>query len=63
MAEKHDLHLFDEDKQYYVRQVTDPDEDNCWELCNASGDVIAELNDDEFDQLRDTDRDNPKGIE
>jgi len=62
MAEKHELHLFDAEKGYFVAQNTDEGEDNCWHVCNADGDLLAELNDEEFNQLRDIDQDNPKGL-
>lgn len=63
MAEQHGMHLFDEDKGYYLRQTTDEGEDNCWELCNADGETIAELDDADFDKLRDPDQPNPEGVE
>lgn len=60
-ADTHGWHLFDEAKGYKVRQTTGPDEDNCWELCTPDG-TVYELDDVDFDRLRDPERDNPKGI-
>lgn len=60
MAHPHDWHLFDEEMGYEVRQTTDKNEDNCWELRDPEGNIVA-LNDEEFSQLRD-DGPNPKGI-
>lgn len=60
-AEPHGWHLFDDVMGYVVRQTTGPDTDNLWELKTPDGATYT-LDDDEFDQLRDLNRDNPKGI-
>lgn len=61
-AETHDLHLLNADKGHYVRQTTFATEANCWEVCNADGELLASLDDDEFDALRDPEKPNPKGL-
>lgn len=59
-AEPHDWHLFDDEKGYEVRQVTDADTPNHWELRQPDGTVV-DLDDDEFQQLL-SEGPNPKGI-
>lgn len=61
MAEEHDWHLFDVEKGYECRQVTDSETDNVWEIRDKDGNV-TQLSDDEFEQFR-AEGDNPKGLE
>lgn len=51
MAEQHDWHMFDAERELEVRQITPDGSENRWEVRFASGETVI-LNDDEFDQLR-----------
>lgn len=51
MAEQHDWHIFDAERELEVRQTTPDGENNRWEIRFASGETVI-LDDDEFEQLR-----------
>jgi hypothetical protein len=59
-AEPHDWHGFDEEKGYELRQVTEEDEPNRWELKKPDGEVV-ELDDDDLQKLL-SEGTNPKGL-
>jgi hypothetical protein len=61
MADPHDWHLFDAERDLEVRQTTPDGEGNRWEVRDANGKVTV-LNDAEFEQLRE-DGPNPKGLD
>jgi hypothetical protein len=60
MAEPHEWHLFDVEKGYECRQVTEESEENIWEIRDKEGHV-TQLNDGEFEKVRAGDA-SPKGL-
>lgn len=59
--DEHDWHVFDVERDLYVRPVTGPGEANRWEVRTGLGGPVTVLDDDEFEQLCDP-VPNPKGL-